>query len=81
MAGGVKKQKNKKQDILESTREKPVHSENKGSCKENIVAMNNSKEEENNPLSIRFNSSNLMEAVIYSEILGKPRSRRRGRWR
>lgn len=86
MAGGVKKRKNKKQDILESTREKPVkekavHTENKGNCKENIADMNYKKEEENNTLSIEFKSSNLMDAVIYSEILGKPKSRRRGRWR
>lgn len=35
----------------------------------------------NNPLSIKLTNQNLMEAVIYSEILGKPKCKRRGRCR
>lgn len=40
-----------------------------------------SNEPECNPLDVKFDGVNLMKAVIYSEILGKPRCKSRRKWR
>lgn len=49
---------------------------------DNTSIVNNKLKQENNLLSsIRLNNKNLMEAIVYSEILGKPRCKQRGRWR
>lgn len=86
MAKGIKKQKNNKQDNSENAQEKVVIGETKykavkSSYLENDRDKSSRSEEEKNPLSIKFNNTNLIEAIIYSEVLGKPRCKRRGRWR
>ena len=43
--------------------------------------IHNTNISENSPLSIKLTNQNLMEAIIYSEILGKPKCKRRGRCR
>lgn len=48
---------------------------------DNTSIVNNKLKQENNLLSIGLDNKNLMEAMVYSEILGKPRCRQRGRWR
>lgn len=86
MVMGAKKKAYKKKDSMESAQEAVIEKDkslmDKNSRKNAITPPGNKKTElENNPLSIKLNSSNLMETVIYSEILGKPRCMRRGRWR
>lgn len=68
MAKGVIKKTYTKQNLIASTtknnpgiEDSPRTCDNKG----------------NNPLLIRLTNQNLMEAVIFSEILGKPKSKRR----
>lgn len=39
------------------------------------------RQSEHNPLGIKLNTDNLIEGIIFSEILGKPVSRRRSRGR
>jgi hypothetical protein len=85
MSRVVKKQVNKIQDSLTST-EKDIISEEKDNIENNSSNNNSIKDYKNNdldynPLSIRFTNQNLMEAVVYSEILGKPKCKDRGRWR
>jgi ribonuclease HIII len=85
MAKVVKKQVYKIQDSLASP-EKDIISEEKDNIENNSCNNNNLKDYKNsnsdyNHLSIRFTNQNLMEALLYSEILGKPKCKRRGRCR
>lgn len=48
---------------------------------DNTSIANTKQKQENVLLSIEFDNKNLMEAIVYSEILGKPRCKQRGRWR
>lgn len=73
MTKGVIKKTNTKQNIIASTiKNDLVIEDSPRTCdnKENNALGNN-------PLLIRLTNQNLMEAVIFSEILGKPRSKRR----
>lgn len=85
MAKVVKKQVYKIQDSLVNP-EKEVMSEEKNNIENNSSNINSLKDYknnnlDNNPLSISITNQNLMEAIIYSEILGKPKCKRRGRCR
>lgn len=89
MIKGVKKKIYSKQEILTDSQKDAVDEEsmsnkNNRSNTKKLNICNNNKENKNSgntPLSIKLTNQNLMEAVIYSEILGKPRCKRRGRWR
>ncbi len=85
MAKVVKKQVYKIQDSIASP-EKGIMSEEKDNIENNSSNNNSLKECKNNdldynPLSIRLTNQNLMEAIVYSEILGKPKCKGRGRCR
>lgn len=36
--------------------------------------------DENIPLNLEFNEENILQAILYSEILGKPKAKTRRRW-
>jgi hypothetical protein len=85
MAKVVKKQVYKIQDSLASP-EKDNISKEKDIIENNSSNNNSLKDYKNNnldynPLPMRFTNENLLEAVVYSEILGKPKCKRRGRCR
>jgi hypothetical protein len=45
------------------------------------VMLNQVSTEKNNIIPLKFTSQNLVEALIYSEILGEPKCKKRGRCR
>jgi hypothetical protein len=69
MPEDIKKEQSKKKSTRNSQQRQTAKQENR------------SEESENNIFPIVFTNQNLMQAVIYSEVLGKPRCKRRGRWR
>lgn len=89
MIKGIKKKIYTKQEILTDSQKNAIDEEsmsnkNNRSNTRKLNTCNNNEENKNlgnTPLSIKLTNQNLMEAVIYSEILGKPRCKRRGRWR
>lgn len=80
MAKGVKKQASKKQNSVASSPKNAV-SENNIKSENRDINYRDSNNSDSNPLSIWLTNQNLMEAVIYSEILGKPKCKRRDRCR
>jgi ribonuclease HIII len=85
MAKVVKKQVYKIQDSSASS-DKDIMSKEKENIENNSSNNNSLKDYKNNNLdynhlSVRFTNENLMEALLYSEILGKPKCKRRGRCR
>ncbi len=79
----VYREKSKMENIQSTFVERVDKALTKTSFKnDNTSIANNKLKQENSPLSsIELNNKNLMEAMIYSEILGKPRCKQRGRWK